>query len=77
VKVFEYINQLKGTNASIDTIKDWSYNNRIPPCSLQEGLELEAEYPKVLTDKTNEICKQVEMDCYKCLDVFFESEITI
>jgi len=75
MKVYELINQLKGTSATLQEIKDWSYMNRILPCELKEGLELDCEYPKILSKAAVKICLKTK-NCYTdCLNTFFEMEL--
>jgi hypothetical protein len=70
------MNELKGTNATLEQIKNWSYMNRIPPCGLEEGMELEdGQFPEILHKVRESVCEKIQADCYKCLDVFFEEEI--
>ena len=75
MKVFELINELKGTDATLEQIKEWSYMNRIPPCGLEEGLELDCKLPKVLHELRSEVCSETGK-CYPdCLNKFFDMEI--
>ncbi|HZK84870.1 MAG TPA: hypothetical protein VFC58_09370 [Desulfosporosinus sp.] len=77
MKVFELINQLKGTTATLEQIKEWSYMNRISPCVLKDGLELDCEYPESLVKACEKVCSQVGLSCYPdCWNTFFEMEIT-
>lgn len=77
MKVYELMNQLKGTDATVDQIKSWSYMNRVSPCILDEGLDLDegVEYPEVLRKTQEKICNECGHDCYKCLDTFFIAEV--
>lgn len=77
MQVYEKLNQLKGTTATLDEIKSWSYMNRIPPCELAQGLELDGEYPQELADIAGKVCVRVGMDCNLCLDQFFVEEFSI
>ena len=74
MKVYELINQLKGTSATLEQIKKWSYMNRIEPCALEDGLDLDCEYPQVLADAALKSCAE-KTDCYVCLNTFFDTEI--
>ena len=75
MQVWEKINELKGANATLKTIKDWSYMNRIPPCELEEGLELDCAYPEQLNEIQKNLCGKISK-CYpECLDTFFEQEV--
>ena len=75
MKVFELINQLKGTTATLEKIKEWSYVNRIPPCGLEEGLELDCEFPNSLNILRNNLCAVTD-SCYPdCLNTFFGLEV--
>ena len=41
MKVWEKCNEVKGTNATIDEIAGWAYENRICPLIFDEGLDIE------------------------------------
>jgi hypothetical protein len=72
MKVYEKINQLKETNASIEQISSWAYMNRICPLNFGEGLELDCEYPKELQAIAEKCCS--EYTCSDgCLDGFLNS----
>lgn len=75
MKVYEYINKLKGTNSTPDDMKAWAYNNRILICCLEDLLELNVKYPKTLKVKAKRLCKEVKGDCRICLDTFFDCDI--
>lgn len=76
MKAYEVINKLKGTTVTLDEIKKWSYMNRVYPCALDGGLELNCEYPNALYRLVDRVCcKDVEGDCDKCLDIYFDSEV--
>ncbi len=79
MKVWQALNLLKGTNATLEQIKQWSYMNRILPCELEEGLELDYPMPIELTRLQQEICARVGLGrCYpECLNLYFDSEIVI
>ena len=75
MKVYQLLNQLKGTNATLEQIKSWSYMNRITPCILEDGMELDCEYPEALNRLQGELCSKIT-NCYPdCLDTFFELEV--
>lgn len=74
MKIYEKINELKGTDATCEIIKNWMYMNRITPCALQDGLELDCEYPNQMDDLAMKLCNDTEMDCYECLNRFLDSE---
>lgn len=71
MQVYEKLNHLKGTVATLEQIKSWSYMNRIIPCELAEGLGLDCEYPQELADVAEKVCVRVGMDCDLCLEQFF------
>ena len=41
MKVWEKCNEVKGTNATIEEIASWAYNNRICPLDFDVGLEID------------------------------------
>jgi len=48
MKVFEKINQLKGTTSTLEQIANWFYMNRIYPYDVvyNDALELGKDFPK-------------------------------
>ena len=56
MQVFEKINALKGTSATIEQMVSWSYNNKICPLQFEDGLELDCKYPKELDIIAHECC---------------------
>lgn len=76
VKVWEKINQLKGTDESYNGIRDWAYMNRICPIIMEDGLELdEGEYPKQLEDIAKKCCEDFSKCSIECLDCYLNSEV--
>lgn len=74
MKVFEKINELKGTNATEKQIADWAYMNRICPIDFEDGLELDCEYPKELSEIAHKCCHNE--DCsIGCTEQFLQSDI--
>lgn len=75
MKVYEKLNELKGTAASMSQIREWAYTNRILPCGFDVGLELDegVEYPKELKAITDELCENY--DCMECLTKFLNTEL--
>lgn len=41
MKVYEKINELKGTNATAEQMLNWAEVNRIPLCCFEDELELD------------------------------------
>ena len=77
MKVYEYINQLKGTNATLEQIKTWSYMNRVCPIDFREpenGLELENGIPEKFDYFIRLWCNKTA-NCQECYDRFFELEM--
>lgn len=74
MKVWEKINELKGTTASKDQIASWAYTNKICPRDFSEELELDCEYPKELEAISCKLCDKNSCG-YECLDEFLESEV--
>lgn len=73
MKVFEKINQLKETDATMDVISDWAYGNKICPVMFEDGLEIDCDYPEQLYTIAKSCC--ATNDCgVECLEVFLESE---
>ena len=77
MQVYEKLNQLKDTAATLEQIKAWSYMNRITPCELEQGLELDCEYPQALVEAQERVCARVGMDCMECLEQFFVEEMEV
>jgi hypothetical protein len=76
MKVYEKINQLKGTNATMREIADWSYMNKICPVSInKDELELDIEYPKKLKEMASGICVSRKCDI-SCVEEFLQMEYT-
>ena len=75
MKVYELLNKLKGTNSNLEQIKQWSYMNRIPPCNLEDGLELDCEFPESLNRLIDEVCAKSKHCQAECLETFFEMEV--
>lgn len=75
MKVWEKINELKGTNADKKTIANWAYNNKICPREFGEELELDCEYPKEIEDISRRLCDKNSCG-YDCLNEFLESELS-
>lgn len=76
MKVYEHINQLKGTNVSLKQMADWGYMNKVCPITFMEGLELGASYPAKFCVIASAICASHESDCeYSCLTEFLSTEI--
>jgi hypothetical protein len=74
MKVYEKINQLKGTEASAEEIASWAYNNRICPLDFDDGLEeINEEYPEQLTFMAGECCS-IHSCGTECLDDFLNAE---
>lgn len=74
MKVWERINQLKGTSAAKETIASWAYLNRVCPRDFSLELELDCEYPKELDEISRKICD--DFGCgFGCLIEFLESEV--
>lgn len=73
MKVYEKINQLKNTNATLEKIAEWGYMNKICPVDFREGLELEYEYPQELEDIAFKCCSKFE--CNGCMESFLNSDI--
>lgn len=46
MKVWEKCNEVKGTNATIEEIASWAYNNRICPMDFDVGLEIDLPLDK-------------------------------
>ena len=77
MKVYEKINQLKGTNADLDLIVDWGYHNRICPITMDAGLELdENEYPTQLHIHAQKMCQShIAENCgIDCMTDFLNEE---
>ena len=76
MKVWEYLNKLKGTCATLEQIKSWSYMNKVAPCDFREpenGLELENGLDESFDGFIDQWCKKV--DCEQCYREFFELEL--
>lgn len=74
MKVWEKINDLKGTNAEKETIANWAYGNKICPREFGEELELDCEYPYELEAISSRLCNKNSCG-YDCLIEFLESEV--
>lgn len=74
MKVWEKINDLKGTNADKETIASWAYNNKICPREFGEELELDCDYPQELESISCRLCNKNSCG-YDCLTEFLESEV--
>ena len=74
MKVWEKINELKGTNATLQEIKTWSYMNRVCPLMLEDGLELEQDFPPEL-DALIDVACDTYPNCNACYDGFFSQEL--
>ena len=75
MQVWEYINKLKGTNATLDQIKSWSYMNRESPCHFPNplnALELKDGIPPKFDYFIKKWCNSIKGDCDKCFAEFFE-----
>ena len=76
MKVWEKINQIKGTDEPRQIIRDWAYMNRICPIAMEDGLELEpGEYPKELENIAWKCCENYTPCTIECLDEYLDSEI--
>ena len=77
MKVWEYMNKLKGTNATLEQIKTWSYMNKEAPCDFREpmnGLEIDGGIPESFERFIGQWCALIN-DCDRCYKEFFELEI--
>ena len=75
MKVYELMNQLKGTEATKEQIASWQYMNRICPVQLTaEELEIEKKFPEALSEIAEKLCSMNECG-HECLDKFLESEV--
>ena len=60
MKVYEKLNKLKGTKATMEQIYNWAYNNRILPCEIGEELELKDK--SLYNEKLQALSESVEQD---------------
>lgn len=75
MKVWEWCNKVKGTDATKEQIAKWSYMNRICPIEFEQGLELkEGKFPAQTAEIAQAICAASKCDA-ECLDKFLESEV--
>ena len=74
MKIWELCNIIKKTNASRNTIRDWSIMNRICPASFQFELPAKGANGKVIAKAASNVCESYScgMDC---LDAFLDTEV--
>lgn len=78
MKVYERINHLKGTDATVEQMANWGLENKVCPVDMDEGLEIEDcdAYPKQLRDIATAVCAAHGCDgCdLTCLTEFLDAE---
>lgn len=77
MKVWEKINELKGSSETRDKILGWAYMHRVTPCIFEEGLELDVPYPKEFDMIMDRVCSEVmssDRTCEDCLLEFLDTE---
>lgn len=86
MKMWEFLNLLKHTNATRETIFNWLYDNKICPLNCDMELELDIEvlpldnnnYPveNLIHITASKLCdKYYHKGCPSCIDEFLDSEL--
>ncbi len=73
MKVWEMCNEIKGTNANINQIMSWAYNNKICPLDFAEALDA-PEFEYVFSLIAHVVCSKNYCGG-KCLMAFLESDL--
>lgn len=76
MKVIDKINELKGTDATIDDIVKWAYMNRVTLDELEEELELgEGKFPIEFNEMIDRVCLE-EHEEEERYQLFLSLEVT-
>ncbi len=75
MKVWERINEIKGTTEPKDGILNWMIMNRVCPLMISDGLEEDEQLD--LQDTAERLCQtRMRGECYAdCYRVFLEMEV--
>jgi len=76
MKVYEKLNEIKGTDCTAETIADWFYDNRICPCTLDSFVpEVETKF-KGWHKLADSVCREREVNCdLECCTNFVNKEM--
>ncbi len=74
MKIYERINEIKGTSATVDEIHNWMVMNKICPLDVAEELET-GEQPELQAIADKRCADNGDGSCYACYRKFLEMEV--